>query len=1064
VNHGRQPRSRSLARWAILALALVLGLTYALTAQTTRILDEAFPPDAHPIQLNADHIASWKENGQQLFLLRGHAVINQGAMTIRSSDLVVSVDLRRFEKDRVLPAMIYGEGPIQFERGKVIEAPHGFVQLATTSKLDIKPFKSKLVERDLSADPVYQRALERRQAMLKPPAPKVDETVRQTAYQPLPPAPPPVPPEAKVPVIPLPGPAPEPNVALGPIVGTPAPAPARTTPILSVKPRYQGDLQVKAEPSKTEPGVTAVIVTGGASLLVQMPPSPGKKATFLDLEADRIVIWTRGNAKNLFNSKDGSDDSGAHEVYLAGHVELRTRTDQSIETLRADEMYYDFRRNVAVARQADLEIRLPKISEAVHLTTPELRQESLQVRTITEANVSAGKLPSDPGLYVSVKDARIEERRRERSYLWGLWPAYDKDGQPIVDTDQIFTGKNMFLTLEGVPIFYFPYLRGRVEDPLGPLDAVNFSFNRIFGAQFSTTWDIYELLDLPRVDGTRWRLYADWLTARGPALGTEFDLAGRDYFGIKGQYNGLLKLYGISDRKADVLGFDRGNIIYWPNQFSGNPISHPDFRGIAHGKINIQDMDYGFSVLGQMAFISDRNFLEQYYLDSHLNDLNYDTYLRVKQQQGIWAWTAYGQVRTREWETETNWLPKADFYAYGKTFSFDRFEDLFVYNVHASAGYAQLMPTNVVPFAYLPTDVRTDTARLDLWQDISMPFYLGPVKLAPYGVLDLTYYSSDVNGDDLGRIYGGGGVRGSIPFTRHFPSIQSDLFNLNGIDHKISLTGNYFIAQSSTNFNNLPQLSRWNDDSSDQALRDIRPVQTIFNPANAAFLTTSQLFNPQTYAIRRLIDTNPDTLDSINVFQMGLRQRWQTQRGFPGNEHTVDWMALNVQASAFPNANRDNFSHTFGIVEYDWIWNIGDRTALTSSGWFEPFEGGPRAWDFGIAMNRPDASAFFLGYRQIDPLNSKSVIASVIYPFSAKYALSANTVWDFGNDVQTYGFFLSRMGTDVVVNVGLNYNSTLNTFGFAFEMIPNLARRTGRSANLYPVAPIDNLAPVLNQR
>ena len=116
------------------------------------------------------------------------------------------------------------------------------------------------------------------------------------------------------------------------------------------------------------------------------------------------------------------------------------------------------------------------------------------------------------------------------------------------------------------------------------------------------------------------------------------------------------------------------------------------------------------------------------------------------------------------------------------------------------------------------------------------------------------------------------------------------------------------------------------------------------------------------------------------------------------------------------------------------IWNIGDRTALTSSGWFEPFDGGPRAFDFGAVLQRPDTSAFYLGYRQIDPLQSKAVIASMVYPFSAKYALTASTVWDFGVDVRTYSLFVSRMGTDVMVNFGITFNSTVNTFGIAFEV------------------------------
>ena len=80
-------------------------------------------------------------------------------------------------------------------------------------------------------------------------------------------------------------------------------------------------------------------------------------------------------------------------------------------------------------------------------------------------------------------------------------------------------------------------------------------------------------------------------------------------------------------------------------------------------------MDCGFSVMGQFAFIRDRNFLEQFYLDSQLNDLNYDTYLRVKQQQGIWAWTLYSG-RRQEWETETN-AGQGRLLSLRKTFSFD---------------------------------------------------------------------------------------------------------------------------------------------------------------------------------------------------------------------------------------------------------------------------------------------------------------------------------------------------------------------------------------------------------
>jgi hypothetical protein len=82
---------------------------------------------------------------------------------------------------------------------------------------------------------------------------------------------------------------------------------------------------------------------------------------------------------------------------------------------------------------------------------------------------------------------------------------------------------------------------------------------------------------------------------------------------------------------------------------------------------------------------------------------------------------------------------------------------------------------------------------------------------------------------------------------------------------------------------------------------------------------------------------------------------------------------------------------------------------------------------------------------------------------SAKYAVQASTVWDFGTNVKTYSVAVARMGTDVTVNFGFTYNSTLNTFGVAFEIIPNLARAHSRSAGLFPMQPT-NIDPMVNLR
>jgi len=283
--------------------------------------------------------------------------------------------------------------------------------------------------------------------------------------------------------------------------------------------------------------------------------------------------------------------------------------------------------------------------------------------------------------------------------------------------------------------------------------------------------------------------------------------------------------------------------------------------------------------------------------------------------------------------------------------------------------------------------------------------------------------------------------------------VQSDVFNLSGLYHKMTLSSNYLYTQSSVRMTELPQLDRLNDDTTDQALRDIRVRQMFINPNNAAFLTSSNLFDPQFYALRRLIDSRVDTLDQMNILQLNLNQRLQTRRGIAASEHVVDWMTLDLGGSFFPQPSRDNFGESWGILEYDWVWNIGDRTALTSSGWFEPIVGGPRVYNFGGTINRPDGTNFYLGYRQIDPLESRSIVASVAYAFSAKYAIAASTNWDFGVNQNSYTLAITRIGTDLQFSLGVNYNSTLNSFGVQFEVLPNIVRSLGSSFRPMGFAP-----------
>ncbi len=135
-------------------------------------------------------------------------------------------------------------------------------------------------------------------------------------------------------------------------------------------------------------------------------------------------------------------------------------------------------------------------------------------------------------------------------------------------------------------------------------------------------------------------------------------------------------------------------------------------------------------------------------------------------------------------------------------------------------------------------------------------------------------------------------------------------------------------------------------------------------------------------------------------------------------------------------------------MQYDWTWNIGDRTALVSTGWVNPETNGARVFTVGAFLNRPDRTNFYIGYRDIFPVNSQALVGAGTYVFSPKYAVTASSLYDFGSKVQANSVMLTRMGKDMQVNLGFSYNSTLNTFGFQFEILPNAVAATQRVAGM----------------
>lgn len=983
------------------------------------------------IVLTADDAATWTENGEQVVLLRGKVLIEQGSLTVRSERAVLWVE-GRAPPSKAMRVQLVADGSVRVEDASERKsAPTVVTELTTGQDVRLRP-GGRTANQSLTSDAFFRRAVTLRPA--PPPAIRQVAAVVPVQNQTVPPGTP-------LPPLQMPQLPPQAGPAIGPMPGLPPAAGPQQPPMrnITIQRRTDQPFQFRIFPLAT--GEKAGVVTGGVILTVR----DALGGVMLDIEADRLVVWSRGDTQNLFDRMRATDGSSAQEVefYLAGNVELRSapRSPQTAaktgeQILRAQQVYYDVRRNVAVALDADLQIRRPGLADDFHLQAEELTQVSRDPPRFeaVKAHVFASRLPSDPGLELVVARATIEENKIERQGLFGRPIPDAKTGGTQTYTERLVHADNVVFELEGVPIFYLPHVQGDANEPFGPLQNISFKNDRVFGTSIFTTYNMWNLISRNPVEGTRWTGDLDYLGRRGPAIGQQFEYTGKDFLGFSGPYQGLIKLYGIHDDGRDILGGGRGE---------NEP--HPDWRGRALIRHN-QTINDEFTVQGQFSALSDKNFLEQYYKQEFDFDVNNETFIYFREQRDQWAGTLWGKFHVRNWETEDVWLPRADGYLIGRSL-FDRF----TYNAWASAGYAELRPTSIPPPAFEPTDRSVSTGRFDFNQELSLPFYAGPVKVVPYGVLDLTYYSNALTGGDEGRLYGGGGVRGSIPFSRLYPNVQSDLFNLNALYHKIVVGGNYYIAHSSNSYLDFPELDRLNDDAADQALRDITPRQPSLNPAHGVALATSPVFDPQLYAIRRLVADRIDTRDTIEVLQTDIRQRWQTKRGFPGLEHTVDYLTLDLSASFFPHPGRDNFGKDVAFLEYDTTWNVGDRTAIVSSGLFDPVDDGPRIFTVGTVLNRPDRTSFSINYRQIDPIDSRAVISAATYVFSPKYAVTAASVYDFGiQQSLANSLTITRIGSDVTVSVGLSYNAVLNNFGFTFEVLPNIVAATRKtSAGLF---------------
>ena len=217
----------------------------------------------------------------------------------------------------------------------------------------------------------------------------------------------------------------------------------------------------------------------------------------------------------------------------------------------------------------------------------------------------------------------------------------------------------------------------------------------------------------------------------------------------------------------------------------------------------------GFQFTAELGLISDRNFLEQYFEYEWDELKDQTTGIDLKRYVGNSSWDIMGDVRLNDFFTQTEWLPRFDHFLLGESLLQDRL----TWFSHSSVGYGHLQvasppdpinPEEVATFNLLPWEVDSEGLRALTRQEIDLPFSLGAVKVVPYALGEIGYWGEIIGQEEVTRAYGQAGVRASLPFWRVDPTVQSMLFNLNGLAHKVTLDADFFWADANQNSGGFP--------------------------------------------------------------------------------------------------------------------------------------------------------------------------------------------------------------------------------------------------------------------
>ena len=755
----------------------------------------------------------------------------------------------------------------------------------------------------------------------------------------------------------------------------------------------------------------------------------------IDISADHAVTWGPYPLSS-------EDKSGDYEVYLEGNIVFR----DGERRIEAHRMYYDTKAGVAYILDTKLIspiIGIPGVKGSIRLQTENLQMTGDGRFTAKNGFVSTSML-GEPTYSLHARSMKFDDSNN-RQFL-------------VTENNYVAVGK--------LPILYWPWMAADMKDPTFYLRNISFGTDTYDGQRIRTNWNPFQLLNIRnRPSWLDADLEVQWIEMRGFGHGFDVD------YKPETSLQGFVRFWGISDNGADNLGGGRRDVDF-PH--------HYRYRFFWQHAQEIPS----FGILSPSPWLlnakigktSDHNFINSYFLNEWNESENRTTSLELKKPCGNSSVSIFTEYALDDFYTNSNWLPRGEHTLLGESL----LRDHLTWYEHTRVGFADVH-TATSPYdvsrdgnysRYLPWELQTNTGSnlsynsgtqtintsgevFSTRHELDLPFNIGPVRCVPFVLGDFSHWGRDRNDDSVDRLYGQAGVRLNLPFWKVFPQRSSRTWYVNGLAHKIDVDTEFSYARSNRNMEDLilyDSLDNW-------SIEDARRRYWYGTYRRLGFGVFPEpscpvWFDPRYYALRsgmggRVTAANMEIADDLTLCRFGTTHRFQTKRGPVGKRRIIDWITVSAHFNYYPEAEQ-NAGESIGLIDYDFLWNVGDRFAFFSSGIYDVFEYGQNVTRIGGTWQRPGRGSLTLNVDQLYGVFKQTVLMlSSQYYFNEKYSITYSTSYDMANDWRNLGhtFMFVRTGESFRFLVGAVYREATDEWSFSFGLEPIFLRGIANKMN-----------------